>query len=511
MFIIKNALRNLYRAKGRSMLVGLIVAVIAFAACLGLSIRQAAAKARAASLADIAITAQISVDRSAMMQNNRQPGEAFDPSEFRQNLQQISSLTVEQLQTYAKAESVQSFYYTESISLNGSGLNPVESSSDDSSSNQTADSGRPGGFAPGGWGNQGDFTLVGYSSDDAMTLFKNGTCSITSGAIFAENTSQNSCVISDELAVYNNLSVGGVITLTNPNNEDETYTLTVAGIYHNEQSTVTSGGLMGGFSASFDPANQIYLSYPAAQAIADASAASAVTSTDDNGRETTTALRAQVSGTYVFADAAAYAQFETQARALGLSDDYTVSSADLTQYEQSLKPLETISQTATLFLLVVLGIGAAVLVILNIFNMRERKYEVGVLTAIGMKKRKVALQFITEVLTVTLLSVILGGAVGAAVSVPVTNSLLAAQVEAQQTTQQNRQDSFGRPSEMGGMQGITRNNANITYISSITQATDTTVLLQLLALGIALALAAGAGSVIFIMRYDPLKILSNRD
>ena len=53
-------------------------------------------------------------------------------------------------------------------------------------------------------------------------------------------------------------------------------------------------------------------------------------------------------------------------------------------------PLKNLSTFATYFLIVVLIIGAVILIVLNIFNIRERKYEVGVMTAIGMKKGKVA-------------------------------------------------------------------------------------------------------------------------
>ena len=49
------------------------------------------------------------------------------------------------------------------------------------------------------------------------------------------------------------------------------------------------------------------------------------------------------------------------------------------------------------------------------------------------------------------------------------------------------------------------------YISEVSSATDIVVLLKLLGIGVLLALVASAASVIFIMRYDPLKILANRD
>lgn len=102
----------------------------------------------------------------------------------------------------------------------------------------------------------------------------------------------------------------------------------------------------------------------------------------------------------------------------------------MSQYESSLLPLENLSEMALYFLIVVFAIGGVVLVVLNIFNVRERKYEVGVLTAIGMKKFKVSLQFIFETLVVTFVFIVIGGCIGAVSSVPVTNSLLESQIEA---------------------------------------------------------------------------------
>lgn len=195
----------------------------------------------------------------------------------------------------------------------------------------------------------------------------------------------------------------------------------------------------------------MYLSYPALKAIVDASAAAAVTSTDaDTGVTSTTALRAQTAGVYHFADKAAYEAFQTDARAMGLSEDYAIASTDVEAYEQSLLPLQNLSRFAAWFLLVVLLIGGAVLMVFHMFNIRERKYEIGVLTAVGMRKSKVALQFLTELFTVTFVFLLLGTAIGGAAAVPVTNALLASQISAQETQQSNRQQNFGRPGNMGG-------------------------------------------------------------
>ena len=50
MYIFKNAIRSIARSKGRNVLIGIIVLVIATASCIGLSIRNAASKAKAAAL-----------------------------------------------------------------------------------------------------------------------------------------------------------------------------------------------------------------------------------------------------------------------------------------------------------------------------------------------------------------------------------------------------------------------------------------------------------------------------
>lgn len=49
------------------------------------------------------------------------------------------------------------------------------------------------------------------------------------------------------------------------------------------------------------------------------------------------------------------------------------------------------------------------------------------------------------------------------------------------------------------------------YITQIDSAMNLTVVVQMIGIGLLLTLVASAASVLFIMRYDPLKILANRD
>lgn len=522
MYILKNAIRCISRSKGRNLLIGIITLVIAVSACLGLSIRQASETAKKETLESLSVTATISYDRQSMMQNMVKPDEKtegerkeFDRSEFSSMMNDFSSLSLEEYQTYASAESVKDFYYTLTVSANGSeNLEPVSTEEE----TQEESFGFGGMFQDGrggkrGMGNafmsDGDFTVVGFSSDSAMIDFVNGNASVSDGEVFEEGTTDSDCLITEELATFNSLTIGDKITVTNPENEDETYKLKIVGIYKSSETNDTS---FSAFSTSQDPANKIYMSAAALQSIVDKS---------ETSSETDTALKGILSATYVFDSTDAYYQFEEDVRTLGLDESYTVSSADLMSYENSLMPLNTLSTMAGWFLIVILIIGAVILVVLNIFNVRERKYEVGVLTAMGMKKRKVALQFVTEILIVTMVSVILGAAMGAVSSVPLTNKLLESQTTSQQSQQTQIQNNFGRgemPPDMqggqmtdkGSFKDMFRENT-VQYITEVNSAMNLTVVLQMLLIGLLLTLIASAFSIMFVMRYDPLKILANRD
>lgn len=573
MYILKNAWRSVVRSKGRNVLIGIIVLVIALSSCVALSIRQAAESARENSLESLEITGQISMNRQAMMQGQQ------DRESMKEALGNMEGLSLEEMEQYAENEHVKSFYYTASASLNAggeleavdtTGMADTESSSGESadgtesgnsngteSENGNGTNGMSGGMpgAPqeqekGGMGGrmgvQGDFTVIGYSSDEAMTEFLAGTSSITDGKMFAENDTEMNCVISEELATYNDISTGDTITLVNPNDEEETYTFTVSGIYEKESGSDSVGDMMGGFSAAFDSANQIYTSYENLQSVKTQSEASAEVTTDEiTGMETTTALRATENGTYTFENVEEYEAFKEEAEE-ELGEYYTVSSTDVSAYEQSLQPLENLSKYAGYFLAVILVIGGIILIVLNLFNIRERKYEIGVLAAIGMKKGKIAVQFIVELLCVTFAAIVIGTAAGAAVSVPVANRLLEQQVESTTQSQQEQMMNFGREAGgSGGQPGMSgepgiqgtenqdnaqntenRDNAQNTenqdgngqnpnqqsrYIDQISAATDMTVVLQLAGIGILLTILSGCVAVVSILRYDPLRILSSRE
>ena len=77
MFVVKNAWKSVTRNKGRNMLIIVIVTIIAAAATIGLSIRQAAATARSSGLDNTTVTAQISLDRGKLISESREQSKSI--------------------------------------------------------------------------------------------------------------------------------------------------------------------------------------------------------------------------------------------------------------------------------------------------------------------------------------------------------------------------------------------------------------------------------------------------
>ena len=117
--------------------------------------------------------------------------------------------------------------------------------------------------------------------------------------------------------------------------------------------------------------------------------------------------------------------FEKELHEKGLSKYRILSylnSSD--EYIKNTEPLKNISRIAEIFTLVASIIGAAILLLISFFNIRERKYEIGVLRAMGMKKSGVARGMVYETLMIMLISFVLSVLFGLVLTKPITMILM---------------------------------------------------------------------------------------
>lgn len=473
MYIFKNAIRNVFRSKGRSILIGIILFVLMFSACIGLSIHQASITSQNASLELTNITGQISQNRMNMMKDF-EPGNKED---MKEKMDSIESLSLDELQKYADSDYVSKFYYSASLSLQAS----------DSFSLMENQQQGPG---PMGQENSSSITVTGYENDEAMTDFTDGTSTITEGNMFDEQTEENQCIIPEDLATYNGVSVGDTITLKV--DDSTTVNFVVTGFYSSTSSN------------PMNASNTIYTSYNVV-----------------NNLSETYDLDLNVNGTYVFNTVKDFNKFKKECTKKGLSDSYTVTSSDLQSYQQSIVPLQNLSKFATYFLIVVFVIGAIVLVVLNIFSIRERKQEIGILCALGMNKTKIALQFFSETLFIALFAFIVGSGLGAVTSVPITNTLLESQISSTDSMNETKKQNFSRqetpPNNDSSQQPKTDESNNqpqekgLEKVTTVFEAMNFNVLLEVGAIAFVLVIISNCAALLCVMRYDPSSILSNRD
>ena len=119
--------------------------------------------------------------------------------------------------------------------------------------------------------------------------------------------------------------------------------------------------------------------------------------------------------------------FAKELKVKGLDDVYEPVT-DSASYKKIVEPVENLSSITTLFIIVVLVLGSIILILLNTMSIRERKYEIGVLRAIGMKKAKVTIGIVIESLVITACCLVIGLGIGAVVAKPISNSMLNKQI-----------------------------------------------------------------------------------
>lgn len=491
MYIFKNALISITRNKGRNLLIGIIIVVISCATTISLAIRNSANSLIDSYSSQYEVTATIGMNREAMkgeMKDKPEDGEEPSMEDRKENMTNIfadvSNITVEQINSYGDSDYVKDYYYQVSIGVNGSNLEKVSQSS----SSDEGTSSMPGRGGPGGRENfqnvsSSDFTLIGYSTLSAMEEFISGKYTITDGEV-AEDIASETCVVNAEFATLNNLSVGSTITLVDPDNSDNTVTLTVTGIFEEESDTED---MMGMFSSS---ANNI------------------ITNTSVIEKMTTknTEMKKSITPTFVLTSKDVIEKFSEELTDKGLSEYLTVNT-NLDQVASATSTISNVSTFATTFLVITLIIGAVVLLVINMINIRERKYEIGVLRTIGMKKNLLTLQFMSELMIVTIVALLIGAGIGSCVSVDVSNHLLKSEITSAQEEKMQINENFG-----GGKNRFDRVSgvAEVQAFDSIDAVVSIEVLGQLLVIGILLSLVSSIASMVSIQKFSPLTILKER-
>ena len=290
------------------------------------------------------------------------------------------------------------------------------------------------------------------------------------------------CVINSELATLNEITVGDTITLKNPNTES-TYDFIVKGIYKDNSDSNDSSSM---YSAS---ANKIITGSRVIEKLV----------------EEDSTLVTNITPSFVLENEEVIEKFTEEVKEKGLNEYYTINT-NLEELKNATKSIENVETFATTFLIITLIISSIVLFVINMINIRERKYEIGVFRTIGVSKFKLTMQFILELLIVAIIMLCIGAICGTYLSKPVGNMLLQNEIETSESEKEEISNNFGK----GNMQISYSGQTQIQTIDTIDAVVNFTVIAELLGIGVLLTLISSLASMISIQRFSPLTILKER-
>lgn len=491
MYIFKNALTSIVRNKGRNLLIGIIILVISCAVSVTLAINSSSRRLIESYESKYEVEATIGMNRENMMKDFNPEDRENSKNSMQEMFSLASSVTVDDIKNYADSEYVKSYYYVMQVGVNAKDLEKAEMNS----SNGNNNFGNRGPNGKGGFTNEssGNFTLKGYSSIESMNEFIEGSYTITDGEV-SDDFDSHYCLINKELATLNEISVGDSITIIDSEDDSYNYELIVSGIYE-EKSDNDSGMSMFAHSVNTIITNTHFI---------------------DKMVENNEALTVSTTPTFILTSGDVVESFSSELTEKGLSEYLSVQT-NLDQVEGATNTISNVKNFAITFLLITLIIGTVVLLVINMINIRERKYEIGVLRTIGMKKSKVCMQFMIELFLVALVSLVIGAGIGATMSVPVSNSLLENEIASSQNESNNIRENFGknghsdsgRPNDNfanNGFKGVTMVQA----FDSIDAVVDFEVVIELLGIGLVITLVSSISAITSIQKFSPLTILKER-
>jgi putative ABC transport system permease protein len=481
MYIFQNALKNIWRNKSRNLMVGAIILAIIVTTAVSITINNTAAtvidRYKAQFSSEVFITPNTQKIREELKNYKREDA-----------MQAISGMF--RLPTELLVQLAQSEYLNEStasgmIGAISADIHPIAEDVDMPRASKFSET--PDAVIAVGGNGGGDFKLHGDNWKD----FADGYRSLDDDGKSRMPQADSECLVSRELAEKNNISIGDAIAFSSAFStesgalRDVEYTLSVVGIYIDLTNEYAEPNMPE--MAELNRRNEILTTIGTLMA-----------------KREPNEVGLQITAAYYLKNPDLLPQFEAEARAKGVPETFSITT-DTQSYENTVKPVEGLKNISLTFMIAVIALGATILLLLASISIRERKYEIGVLRAMGMKKGKVALGLCAEILAITCVCLVIGLGIGVAASQPVSDALLKSQVADMNYTPQSI--SSGR---VGGDMPI-NSNSNAKPLDEMKISIGADSVAEIILVSLLLASFAGIASISKIAKYEPIKILMERN
>lgn len=415
--MFKRAWLSIKRKPSRSIILGLLFFAMSNLILSGIIIKSAVNTSTEYAKSSIESTVTLQADmsklRESMGSNMPSPDSDSSDSSSRPKFTR-PSVKKSTADDVSESEYVKDYTYSISSSANANDLTAVETSSSKSGGFGPM----MGGGGPGGFGfdqNSGDFPIYGVNSYAFISQVQDKTMSIKDGEYFDEDDT-DSAIISVDLAETNNLSVGDTITLINTDTDAEN-TVKIIGTYD--------------VSSNNFNANTIYMNVDtAAKFLSDEDYNDGAYSVE-NVRYTLTS--GEVADAFIS---------EVETKHPELAEDNISATVDTSTYDQMVGPIESVGGFATTILIIVVIASVIIITLIVTINVKDRRYEMGVLLSLGAKRITILGQIFCELILVSTIAFALSTVTSTFLAKAMGQGILDSQIASAQTEKAN---NFGRP------------------------------------------------------------------
>lgn len=264
---------------------------------------------------------------------------------------------------------------------------------------------------------------------------------------------ENEVIISKKFAQLNQLSINNKIRIFSKDGKKE-LTLTIVGIYNNVSLQADKNVNNQSYANQW---NDIYTSW-------------------DTMKQSSLFEDASCTVELYLKDPSDIVNLREELLEKGMPKSYLLSQ-DIDTYNQKMEPIHQLQEISSNMMYAVIFIGGMLLMIVSIMAVRERKYEVGVLRSMGMCRKDIAKGFLYESFIMTMIALVISLLISVVLALPLIKIIM------------NNQVLSIHLNHLLSSQNI----IICTFMSFV------------------LALVSSAGGLFIIMRYEPRRILSEKD
>jgi putative ABC transport system permease protein len=500
--MFKRAWLSITRKLSKTIILTIIMFVMANLVLSSIAIKNAVKESTDFAKSSLESTVYLNVDMEKIMESARNEATANSTADGRNRMQITRpSISLEMVKKIANSEYVRDYTYQINANAKEENFTALE------------DSGANTGMFAGGRGVNlnGNISIIGINSYAFINEVKDNSMSLEEGTYFDENTTDKA-IISIDLADENDLKVGDKIELTNAEYDmenfdprrseepeaisSETHEIEIIGIYN-----INTDSFNG---------NTVYMNVETASKFLKAD-------TYNNGEYGVES----VSYFLTSPDNADAFVKEAEKKYPDMSSDNLKLEVNNDSYEKMAGPIEQVGSFSDTVLWIVVVASVLIITLLINNNIKDRKYEMGVLMSLGGTKKNIIGSVLIELIIIATIGFTLSIGTSYFLADNMGKTLLENQIEA---TEEQSTNNYGRPVNNIGPGGNFQNregmggepvmnnteSSNIETIDSINVKVGIHDYAILFLIGYVVSVIAMIIPAINIVKYEPKTILTGR-